>query len=257
MTISESVEGIEAQDVIVTGGRKVLPQDVERAAESSLVLRGLVTGCAVVGVPDERGRREILGIHTRGMPLGDRVDLQELARTTYGFVGADMAALVREAAIEAVRRIMPRLNLEERTIPPEVLDTLAVTREDFMEALKRVQPSAMREVMVQVPNVGWDDIGGIGKAIETLKEGIELEDGLAKADFAQVVDTNQGYSLVRLELHEGRKHIVRRMLKEAGFPVQRLVRTKLHTVQLGDMKPGGLRALNSSELTSLYKAVEM
>ena len=77
------------------------------------------------------------------------------------------------------------------------------------------------------------------KLVRQLKEGIELEDGLAKADFAQVVDTNQGYSLVRLELHEGRKHIVRRMLKEAGFPVQRLVRTKLHTVQLGDMKPGG------------------
>lgn len=95
------------------------------------------------------------------------------------------------------------------------------------------------------------------KLVRQLKEGIELEDGPAKADFAQVVDTNQGYSLVRLELHEGRKHIVRRMLKEAGFPVQRLVRTKLHTVQLGDMKPGGLRALNSSELTSLYKAVEM
>ena len=95
------------------------------------------------------------------------------------------------------------------------------------------------------------------KLVRQLKEGIELEDGLAKADFAQVVDTNQGYSLLRLELHEGRKHIVRRMLKEAGFPVQRLVRTKLHTVQLGDMKPGGLRALNSSELTSLYKAVEM
>ena len=95
------------------------------------------------------------------------------------------------------------------------------------------------------------------KLVRQLKEGIELEDGLAKADFAQVVDINQGYSLVRLELHEGRKHIVRRMLKEAGFPVQRLVRTKLHTVQLGDMKPGGLRALNSSELTSLYKAVEM
>lgn len=95
------------------------------------------------------------------------------------------------------------------------------------------------------------------KLVRQLKEGIELEDGVAMADFAQVVDTNQGFSLVRIELHEGRKHIVRRMLKEAGFPVQRLVRTKLHTVQLGDMKPGGLRALNSSELTSLYKAVEM
>ncbi|MCE3544265.1 AAA family ATPase, partial [Escherichia coli] len=85
----------------------------------------------VVGVPDERGRREILGIHTRGMPLAEGVDLAELSRTTYGFVGADLAALTREAAIEAVRRIMPRLNLEERTIPAEVLDTLSVTRDDF------------------------------------------------------------------------------------------------------------------------------
>ncbi|WP_375382688.1 CDC48 family AAA ATPase [uncultured Sphingomonas sp.] len=128
----------------------------------------------VVGVPDERGRREILGIHTRGMPLGDKVDLDELARTTYGFVGADLAALTREAAIEAVRRIMPRLNLEERTIPPEVLDTLSVTREDFLGALKRVQPSAMREVMVQAPNVRWEDVGGLDAAQEWLKEGVEL-----------------------------------------------------------------------------------
>ncbi|MDQ1228940.1 CDC48 family AAA ATPase [Sphingomonas sp. SORGH_AS_0879] len=128
----------------------------------------------VVGVPDERGRREILGIHTRGMPLGDKVDLAELARTTFGFVGADLAALTREAAIEAVRRIMPRLNLEERTIPAEVLDTLSVTREDFMEALKRVQPSAMREVMVQAPTVRWDDVGGLDTAQMKLKEGVEL-----------------------------------------------------------------------------------
>ncbi|QPK80150.1 rRNA pseudouridine synthase [Corynebacterium lizhenjunii] len=95
------------------------------------------------------------------------------------------------------------------------------------------------------------------KLLRTLKEGIELEDGLAQVDFAQIVDKNQGLSLIRLELHEGRKHIVRRMLKEAGYPVQRLVRTKMHTVQLGDMKPGSLRALNSNELTSLYKAVGM
>ncbi|WP_454885962.1 CDC48 family AAA ATPase [Sphingomonas oryzagri] len=128
----------------------------------------------VIGVPDERGRREVLGIHTRGMPLGDKVDLKELARTTYGFVGADLAALCREAAIEAVRRIMPKLNLEERTIPPEVLDELSVTREDFLDALKRVQPSAMREVMVQAPNVGWDDIGGLDDAREKLREGVEL-----------------------------------------------------------------------------------
>jgi transitional endoplasmic reticulum ATPase len=128
----------------------------------------------VIGVPDENGRREILGIHTRGMPLAEGVDLKELARQTYGFVGADLAALVREAAIEAVRRIMPRINLEEGTIPPEVLDSLSVGRDDFIEALKRVQPSAMREVMVQAPNIGWDDVGGVDDARERLREGIEL-----------------------------------------------------------------------------------
>jgi len=128
----------------------------------------------VIGVPDQRGRREILGIHTRGMPLSQNVDLDELARVTHGFVGADIAALAREAAIEAVRRIMPRLDLDARTIPPDVLDDLNVGREDFLAALKRVQPSAMREVMVQVPDIGWADIGGADEAIAKLKEGIEL-----------------------------------------------------------------------------------
>ena len=128
----------------------------------------------VIGVPDETGRREILTIHTRGMPLGEGVDMKELARTTHGFVGADLAALTREAAIDAVRRIMPKLDLEARTIPPEVLDSLSVERDDFVAALKRVQPSAMREVMVQVPNIGWADIGGLDEAQLKLREGIEL-----------------------------------------------------------------------------------
>jgi transitional endoplasmic reticulum ATPase len=128
----------------------------------------------IIGVPDEKGRREVLAIHTRGMPLAEGVDLTELARTTHGFVGADLAALTREAAIDAVRRIMPKLDLEAQTIPPEVLDSLSVTREDFVAALKRVQPSAMREVMVQVPNIGWSDIGGLDEAQLKLKEGVEL-----------------------------------------------------------------------------------
>ncbi|WP_407696338.1 CDC48 family AAA ATPase [Sphingomicrobium arenosum] len=128
----------------------------------------------VVGVPDEAGRREILGIHTRGMPLAEDVDLDKLARRTYGFVGADMASLTREAALEAVRRIMPQINLSEEEIPQDILDSLAVTADDFREAQKRVQPSAMREVMVEVPRVGWDDIGGLDEARDKLKEGIEL-----------------------------------------------------------------------------------
>ncbi|MEP7130134.1 MAG: CDC48 family AAA ATPase, partial [Sphingomicrobium sp.] len=128
----------------------------------------------VVGVPDQPGRREILGIHTRGMPLAPDVDLDELARRTYGFVGADIASLTREAALEAVRRIMPRINLAEATIPPEILDALSVELRDFENALKRVQPSAMREVMVEAPTVTWDDVGGLDEAQGRLREGVEL-----------------------------------------------------------------------------------
>src|SRR5690349_22991151 len=124
----------------------------------------------VVGVPDEPGRREILGIHTRGMPLAADVNLDELSRRTYGFVGADIAALSREAALEAVRRIMPRINLAEETIPTEVLDELSVELRDFENALKRVQPSAMREVMVEAPQIRWEDIGGLDVAAGRLRE---------------------------------------------------------------------------------------
>ncbi|AYJ87923.1 AAA family ATPase [Sphingomonas paeninsulae] len=164
------MDGLEARVNLVVIAATNRPEAIDEALRRP----GRFDREIVIGVPDERGRREILGIHTRGMPLAEGVDLAELSRATYGFVGADLAALTREAAIEAVRRIMPKLNLEEGTIPPEVLDTLSVTRDDFMAALKRVQPSAMREVMVQVPNVGWDDIGGLDAAAEKLREGVEL-----------------------------------------------------------------------------------
>jgi len=164
------MDGIESRANLVVIAATNRPEAIDEALRRP----GRFDREIVVGVPDERGRREILGIHTRGMPLGDKVDLAELARTTFGFVGADLAALTREAAIEAVRRIMPQLNLEERTIPPEVLDTLAVTREDFIGALKRVQPSAMREVMVQAPTTKWSDVGGLDDAQMRLKEGVEL-----------------------------------------------------------------------------------
>ncbi len=164
------MDGLEARTNLVVIAATNRPEAIDEALRRP----GRFDREIIVGVPDERGRREILGIHTRGMPLGEQVDLGALARMTYGFVGADLAALTREAAIEAVRRFMPRLNLEEGTIPPEVLDELCVTREDFMEAIKRVQPSAMREVMVQAPNIGWSDIGGLDQAQQRLREGIEL-----------------------------------------------------------------------------------
>ena len=128
----------------------------------------------VVGVPDFDGRREVLEIHTRGMPLADDVDLDDIARTTYGFVGADLSALAREAAIEALRRNLPDIDLQEPEIPAGILERLRVTREDFRDAQKRVQPSAMREIMIQVPDVHWGDIGGLEEAQRTLQEGVEL-----------------------------------------------------------------------------------
>lgn len=164
------MDGIESRANLVVIAATNRPDAIDEALRRP----GRFDREIVIGVPDQGGRREILSIHTRGMPLEDKVDLSELARVTHGFVGADIAALTREAAIDAVRRIMPRLDLDERTIPQDVLDDLCVTRDDFLSALKRVQPSAMREVMVQVPNVGWDNIGGVGDAIDKLKEGIEL-----------------------------------------------------------------------------------
>ncbi len=129
----------------------------------------------VIGVPDGDGRRQILEIHTRGMPLGEDVDLESMARQTYGFVGADLAALCREAAIEALRRNLPKLNLDDQEeIPAEALDNLEVNRQDFSNAQKRVQPSAMREIMVQVPDVTWEDVGGVDSARQALQEGIEM-----------------------------------------------------------------------------------
>src|SRR5690606_39851310 len=106
--------------------------------------------------------------------LAKDVDLDALARTSYGFVGADLAALAREAAIETLRRHLPELNLEESEIPPETLEKLEVTRDDFEAALRRIQPSALREIMIQVPNVRWEDIGGLDEAKRLLREGVEL-----------------------------------------------------------------------------------
>jgi transitional endoplasmic reticulum ATPase len=129
----------------------------------------------VIGVPDVHGRRDVLGIHTRGMPLATDVNLDEIARVTYGFVPADLSALGREAAMETLRRLLPQINLDGGSeIPREVLDNLRVTRDDFMSALKRVQPSALREIMIEAPNVEWNDIGGLEEAKRELREGIEL-----------------------------------------------------------------------------------
>jgi transitional endoplasmic reticulum ATPase len=124
-------------------------------------------------VPSRNGRLEILKIHTRNMPLKD-VDLNWLADITYGYVGADIWALAKEAAMSALRRVLPDIKWkDEEELPKEVWEKLVVTKEDFENALKMVEPSAMREVLVEIPKVKWSDIGGLEKVKSTLKEMIE------------------------------------------------------------------------------------
>lgn len=127
-----------------------------------------------IGVPSKEGRLNILKIHTRNMPLAKDVDLKKIAASTHGLVGADLEALCKEAAMIVVRKILPKLNLdEESSIPQEVLDKLKIVREDFDEAMKVVSPSALREVLVEIPNVEWEEIGGLEDLKQELKEAVE------------------------------------------------------------------------------------
>jgi transitional endoplasmic reticulum ATPase len=126
-----------------------------------------------IGVPDRDGRLEILQVHTRGMPLSDSVDIERYADNTHGFVGADIEQLAKEAAMTALRRVRPQLDLEADEIPAEALESIQVTEQDFKEALRGVDPSALREIFAEVPDVPWEDVGGLEETKERLRETIQ------------------------------------------------------------------------------------
>jgi len=163
------MDGLEARgDVIVTAATNRVD-----AVDDALRRGGRFDREIEVGVPDRDGRHEILQIHTRSMPLADGVDLGEYADQTYGFVGADIASLAKESAMSALRRVRPRIDVDEEEIPVDVLEDLEVTGQDFENAMSAVEPSAMREVFVEVPDVTYDDVGGLDDVKQELVEAVE------------------------------------------------------------------------------------
>jgi transitional endoplasmic reticulum ATPase len=126
-----------------------------------------------LGVPDEEGRLEILNIHTRNMPLSKDLDLEKIADVTHGFVGADIQSLAKEAAMLAIRRVLPEIDLTQESIPHETLNKISVTMQDFTDVLRDIEPSAMREVFVEIPNVTWNYVGGLYSVKEELLEAVE------------------------------------------------------------------------------------
>ncbi len=163
------MDGIQSRGKLVVIGATNRPNAIDPALRRP----GRFDREIDIGIPDEQGRLDILLIHTRGMPLTEDVNLESIAKVTHGFVGADLEALSKEAAMRSLRRILPEINLEQPKIPAEILNKIKITKQDFDEALRDVQPSALREVLVQRPNMGWDDIGGLQQVKEELAEAIE------------------------------------------------------------------------------------
>jgi len=163
------MDGLQSRGKVVVIGATNRPN----ALDPALRRPGRFDREIEIGVPNKDGRLQILQIHTRGMPLADDVDLKRLANVTHGFVGADLEALSKEAALHALRRILPEIDFEADSVPAEILNKIIVDMNDFQESLKEIEPSAMREVLVEVPNVKWTDIGGLAEVKEELQEAIE------------------------------------------------------------------------------------
>jgi len=169
-----SMDGLKGRGNVIVIGATNRPD----ALDPALRRPGRFDREVEIGIPDVKGRLEIIQIHTRGMPLPDKgepgyVDLERIAEITHGYTGADLAALAREAAMKALRRYLPEIDLEEKRIPHEILDQMKVTNDDVLDAFREVTPTAMREVYIETPNVKWDEIGGLEEVKENLREAIE------------------------------------------------------------------------------------
>ncbi|MFH0772386.1 MAG: CDC48 family AAA ATPase, partial [Candidatus Omnitrophota bacterium] len=178
------LDGLESRGQVIVIGATNIPNTIDPALRRP----GRFDREISIPIPDKNGRLEILQIHTRGMPLAEDVSREKLAEITHGFVGADLEALAREAAMSALRKILPKIDFEMQDIPYETLMKLEVTMDNFLEAMKEVEPSAIREVFVEVPDVKWNDVGGLENVKEELKEAVEWP--LKYSDVFKKANTN-------------------------------------------------------------------
>ncbi|MDD1745967.1 MAG: CDC48 family AAA ATPase, partial [Candidatus Methanoperedens sp.] len=163
------MDGLKARGKVVVIGATNRPNAIDPALRRP----GRFDREIEIGVPSRKARLEILQIHTRGMPIAEDVNLDELADLSHGFVGADLAALAREAAMSSIRRVLPEIDLDVHSIPAEILNKMTVTADDFNNALREMSPSALREVFIESPNIHWRDIGGVEDVKQELKEAVE------------------------------------------------------------------------------------
>ncbi len=163
------MDGLQSRGKVVVIGATNRPNSLDPALRRP----GRFDREVEIGIPGKEGRLEVLTIHTRGMPLAKDVSLEELAGLTHGYVGADLAALAKEAALRSLRRVIPDLDLEVEAIPVDVLNRLIVTRDDFLQAYREMEPSTLREVLIEKPNVRWDEIGGLDDVKQALRETVE------------------------------------------------------------------------------------
>jgi len=178
------LDGLESRGQVIVIGATNIPNTLDPALRRP----GRFDREISIPIPDKNGRLKILEIHTRGMPLSEDVNVEKLAEITHGFVGADLEALAREAAMSALRKILPKIDFEMADIPYETLMKLEVTSDNFLEAMKEVEPSAIREVFVEVPDVKWDEVGGLENIKEELKEAVEWP--LKYSDIFKKANTN-------------------------------------------------------------------
>jgi len=205
------MDGLESRGKVIVIGATNIPNSIDPALRRP----GRFDREISISIPDKKGRLEILQIHTRGIPFSADVDMEKLAEITHGFVGADLEALAREAAMTALRKILPQIDFEMAEIPYDLLMSLEVTMDNFLDAMKEVEPSAIREVFVEVPDVKWEDVGGLEEIKEALKETVEWP--LKYAPLFKMADTRPPKGII---LHgkpgTGKTYLAKALASESG-----------------------------------------